>query len=120
MGLWGGDRPELTIEVGRADAKFGAQMFPLVEQLSVVRADAALKVGGWNFGSVEAVTSALGFPGEAAQKRGDGVKWAVVRTKSGELRMMFVAAGAPRKDLLRQQGFAPRRDQSFRIEVARM
>jgi len=99
---------EFTIEMGSAQAKFCAQALPFVQQLSLALADAAMEPGARNFGSVKTITPAPRFPGDAVQKSGDGVKGAVVSAKSSELRMASVAASGARKDLLRQQRFAPR------------
>jgi hypothetical protein len=54
----------------------------------------------------------------AAQKRSDRAARLAMRTKPRELWMMRVAASRPCQHLLREQGFAPSRDQPFGIQIA--
>jgi hypothetical protein len=95
-------------------------VFPFVKQLTLVRFDLALEFARRDFGGVEAVSTALSFLCDAEQEGSDRRQRPRVRTESGELWMMSVTTRATREDFLGEQGFAPRGDQAFGIEVTGM
>jgi hypothetical protein len=112
-----GDFLERGQQLRRALFQFSPQVFPLIPQLAVcfvqLNGDAMTR----DFRAVKFVAASRGFVVhgfEEGRERGDGI---FMRLKAAELRMMFVAPGFSAQDFLRQQRFAPKRDQAFGVEI---
>ena len=118
MRVWRGNGPQFSIEMRSAGTKFRLQVFPLVEQLSVGLGDAAAGSGKLDFGGIEAVAAAVRLLCDATEESTNRVSGSTVCTKARELWMMPVAASRTGEDFLREQGFAPCRDQSLDIQIA--
>ena len=71
-----------------------------------------------DFGSVESVAAATCFLRDAVEERCDRVQRATLRTKPHQLWMARVSTSPACKHFLRKQGFAPRGNQPFGIQIA--
>ena len=90
MGLWHPYTPQLTRDVGCADAQLGLKVFPLVEQLAVRFCNLAKESWAQNFASVEVVASSLRLVCKADEERGDCGRRIGLGLEAGKLRMKTV------------------------------
>lgn len=103
-----------------APAEFALQMFPLVKQLPARLGQAAAGFRPGNLRSIEPVAASHGFGADFTQVAGDGGDRVVGGAEARELRMMPVAFGFSAQNFLRQQTFAPKRDEAAGVEIFRM
>jgi hypothetical protein len=96
-------------------------MLPLVEELSRGFSDAALWIFGFhNAIRFERVAAQLGFVRDDAKVPGDTRDGVSGRAKALELRVARVTTSASEKHRLREESFAPQRNESDTVEMTRM
>ena len=82
-------------------------MGELIGQLSIGDADAGRCGVAQYLARIETIAASLGFKLHLAQIASYRGKWIWLAFESIELRMVAIAFGVPREDLLGQQGLAP-------------
>jgi hypothetical protein len=115
-----GNASMLAVEARGTTPKFCEQVFPFVEQLTLVLVELPPESGRGDFGSIEAVSTPVSFLCDAEQEGSNCRQRPGVRTKSGELWMVSVTTRATGEYFLGEQCFPPGGDQAFGIEVAGM
>jgi hypothetical protein len=104
----------------RAALEFGFQVIPFIQQLRIRFLQTDIHSARPNFGAIEFITAPGCLGMHRLEEGGDGGDGFWVRLKSDELRVMAVTFGFAAKNFLREQGLAPKSDQSFRIEIFRV
>jgi hypothetical protein len=80
----------------------------------------SVKARARNFRNVEPVSAPIGFLSNSCQISGHDLDGIGLRLKPPELRMPRVTRRFSFQNFLREQPFAPRRQQSLGVEITRM
>lgn len=96
------------------------QMPPLELQLSARRLEAAADALGCDFTGVEAVAARSGFGMHLAQVGGNACNRRRVRAKADQLGVASIPGGFSPEHRLRQEPFAPQRNQPAGVQIFRM
>lgn len=103
-----------------AQDQLAPQVFQFKSQLSAGSRDLFRLTCCRDLAAIDAVTAPFGFGmncREIGSNTGQGINQFA---KARQLWMMAVTTGLSAQDFLRQQGFAPQREQSHAVEIARM
>jgi hypothetical protein len=92
-------------------------MFPFVQNLSIGLMNFHRDIALPDLRTVELITSSFRFREHRHQVSCHGHHRISMRLEPEELRMMAIALRLAAQDFLREQRFAPQRDQSFGIEI---
>lgn len=111
----------IAIPRRRAPLEFAAKMLPLVEELAPGLGDGPDNTSRcYDTSRVERVAACGGFGSDGTEITGDAGPRIGGRLKTLELRVPGVAAGATKKDRLREKSFAPECNQAGGVEMARV
>lgn len=103
-----------------AHTQFFEQMVPFVQKLPASLGERVQHGARSCFPPVEPVTATFRFGEHDSEISVDCSSGIRMIAKSMKLRMMAITSRATRKHLLREERFAPQRDETFRIEVLGM